>query len=173
LKLREYLSGSARRFSHRIVDACFLICALALGGTSLRAQAQPVSTGRVLPGTANGADHLPAGLDSPASALRHPNQGTRLWKVSLAALTTANLVDIHSSWGKPELNPVLGLSSGRFGWHAALVKAAISGAVMGVEYLATRGHRRPSLYRALSIANFGSVAAVGAVAAHNYTLPSR
>lgn len=172
-KLREYRCGSVRRFSHRIIGACFLICAIAIGGPSLGAQVLPVSTALVVPSTANGVSHLPAGLDGTASSLRHANLGASLWKLSLAALTTANVVDIRSSWSKRELNPVLAPSSGAFGWHAALVKGAITGALVGVEFLATRGHRRPSLYRILSIANFSSAAAVGAVATHNYLLPSR
>jgi hypothetical protein len=134
----------------RIVNAAYLLCALAIGGTSLGAQVQPA-------------------FARPSTSARQA-ASRNLWRVSLIALTTANAVDIRSSWRKPELNPVLAQPSATFGWHAALVKIGISGAVMGIEYLAARRHGHPGLYRVLSIANFGSAAAVGAVAAHNYTL---
>jgi hypothetical protein len=87
-------------------------------------------------------------------------------------LSTANALDIRSSWKKRELNPVLAQPSAAFGWQAALLKMGISGAVMGIEYFTTRHHGYSGLYRILSIANFGSAAAVGAVAAHNFTLPA-
>jgi hypothetical protein len=36
------------------------------------------------------------------------NSGSRtLWRVSMMSLTAANAIDIHSSWGKHELNPGL------------------------------------------------------------------
>ena len=42
---------------------------------------------------------------------------------------------------------------------------------MGVEYLLTRGHPSRKLYRVLSVINFGAAGAIGATAAHNYTIP--
>ena len=95
----------------------------------------------------------------------------RLWRVSIVSLAAANAADIHTSWDKRELNPVLASRSPVFGRDAALIKMGILGGVCGVEYLLTR--RRPSsrLYRALTLINFGGAAANGVVAYRNSTLP--
>jgi hypothetical protein len=94
-----------------------------------------------------------------------------VWRVSVAALTVANVLDTQSSWGKRELNPVLANSNGRFGRESALLKLGLQGGFLGVEYLITRRHNANSkMYRALSVINFGAAAAIGSVAAHNYTI---
>jgi len=102
-----------------------------------------------------------------------PRTNRALWKASLASLAVANAMDLHSSWGKHELNPTLSNSTGQFGGHGALIKLGLQGGLMGVEYLITRGHTTGSakLYRALSIVNFGAAGATAAVAAHNYGIP--
>jgi hypothetical protein len=95
--------------------------------------------------------------------------GRTVWKFSLAALAAANALDVHSSWGKHELNPALaGSGQANFGAQGTLIKAGLQGGLAGVEYLLTR--RRPGgrLYRALSVINFGAAAGVGAVAIRNY-----
>lgn len=99
-----------------------------------------------------------------------PPPSKTLWKASLAALAVANAADVHSSWGKHELNPTLSGPAGKFGGQGALIKLALQGGLMSVEYLITR--RRPSrkLYRMLSAINFGAAAATSAVASHNYTI---
>lgn len=94
--------------------------------------------------------------------------GRTLWKVSLFSLAATNALDVHSSWGKHELNPVLAGSNGTFGAHSALIKLGIQGGLMGMEYLLTRGHPTGKLYRALAIVNFGASAGFGAIAVHNY-----
>lgn len=109
------------------------------------------------------------GIPTRAAEITAP--GARLWKISLATLAAANAADTASSWKKRELNSTLVQSSGAFGWHSAVLKMGILGAVMGVEYLAMRHHAHPGLYRTLSIVNFCSAAAVGGVAAHNYMVP--
>jgi len=94
----------------------------------------------------------------------------RLWKVSLASLAVANALDVQSSGGKHELNSTLSSPSGNFGRDGALIKLGIQGGLMGLEFLITRGHPSGKLYRTLSIVNFGASAAIGSVAAHNYTV---
>jgi len=100
-----------------------------------------------------------------------PNGGRALWRVSLGALAAANALDIHSSWGKHELNPALSGPTGRFGRDSALLKLALQGGLFGVECLITRGHPTRKVYRVLSFINFGAASAMGATAAHNYTIP--
>jgi len=94
-----------------------------------------------------------------------------LWRASLTSLAVANALDVHSSWGKHELNSTLAGPQGNFGKEGALLKLGFQGGLMGVEYLITRGHPSGKLYRALSFINFGAAAAIGGVAAHNYTVP--
>jgi hypothetical protein len=102
-----------------------------------------------------------------------PNDGRTMWKTSLAAFAVADAIDIHSSWGKRELNPVLANASGRFSTQGALVKIGLHSGVVGIEYLLTRGHSssHPArLRRVLAIVNFGAAGATAAIAAHNYTI---
>ena len=95
----------------------------------------------------------------------------RLWRTSVAALSVANVLDVHSSWNKHELNSALAGSSGNFGREGTLIKVGFQGGLLAFEYLITRGHPSGKLYRVLSFANFGAAAAIGGVAAHNYTVP--
>ncbi|HLK64749.1 MAG TPA: hypothetical protein VKU19_14995 [Bryobacteraceae bacterium] len=95
----------------------------------------------------------------------------KLWRASITALAAANIVDVHSSWGKHELNSTLSSPSGNFGKEGALIKLGFQGGLIGFEYLITRGHRSRKLYRALTIVNFSVSGAIGGVAIHNYTVP--
>ena len=92
----------------------------------------------------------------------------KIWKVSMFSLGAANALDMHSSWGKHELNPALSGRSGTFGTQGALIKLGLQGGLMGVEYLLTRGHPSGKMYRALAVVNFGASAGIGAVAVRNY-----
>jgi len=105
------------------------------------------------------------------SLRERPIAHQKLWKVSITALAAANALDIHSSWGKHELNSTLAGANGRFGRDGALLKLGFQGGLMGIEYLLTRGHPSGKLYRALSFINFGAAAGITGVAAHNYTVP--
>ncbi len=106
------------------------------------------------------------------STMDRPAAGRKLWLTSVTALTVANVADVHSSWGKHELNGALSNNTGTFGTHGALIKLGFQGSLVGVEYLITRGHPSRKLYRALSFINFGAAGAIGTVAAHNYTVPA-
>lgn len=94
----------------------------------------------------------------------------KLWRSSVTALAVANALDIHSSWGKYEMNKTLAESNGRFGRESALIKLALQGGLLGFEYLITRGHPNRRLYMLLSVVNFGAAGAIGGVAGHNYTV---
>ncbi len=94
-----------------------------------------------------------------------------LWRASVAALATANALDIHSSWGKRELNQALAGRAGNFGREGALVKSALQGGLLAFECMLVRHRPTGTLYRVLSVVNFGAAAAVSGVAAHNYRIP--
>ena len=107
-----------------------------------------------------------------SSLLNRPAPPPKLWRASVAALAVTNALDVHSSWGKHELNSTLAGPNGNFGPQGALLKLGFQGGLLGVEYLITRGHPSKKLYRALTIVNFGAAGVFGGVAAHNYTIPA-
>ena len=156
------LVDTASMDQHRkcLVEFSLIAMVASFGATSARAQgqlfvAEPASPAAIVTNPVVKAWHAPAS-----------------WKISLTALAAANVVDAASSWNKHELNPALAGPSATFGWPALGIKLGITGAVLGVEWLATRHGAHPGLYRALSIVNFGGVAAIGAVAGHNFTIPA-
>lgn len=106
-----------------------------------------------------------------ALLLERKTPGKKLWLWSVTSLAVANTLDVQSSWGKHELNPALTGPAGNFGRDGLLLKAALQGGLVGLEYLITRGHPNPRIFRALSILNFGVAAGITGVAAHNYTIP--
>jgi hypothetical protein len=108
---------------------------------------------------------------NPTAMSERAISSQKLWRVSIAAVATANAIDIHSSWGKRELNPVLAGTSGSFGGRGALIKLGLQGGWIGIEYLITRRHRSGKVFRALSAINFGASAALAGVAIRNYTIP--
>lgn len=97
--------------------------------------------------------------------------GRNLWRTSVTALAVANTLDIHSSWGKYELNRTLAGPRHQFGAQGALIKLGLQGSLLGVEYLITRGHPSRKVYRALAFLNFATSAGIAGVAAHNYSVP--
>jgi hypothetical protein len=110
------------------------------------------------------------GIQAQELSAEHPTPYRNLWRASVTSVSIANALDVHSSWGKHELNSTLAGPNGRFGKQGALLKIGFQGGLLGLEYLITRGHPSGKLYRALSFINFGAAAAIGGVAAHNYTI---
>ena len=100
--------------------------------------------------------------------------GRNLWRASVGALAVANAMDVHSSWGKRELNGTLAGPAGNFGGSGALIKLAIQGGLVGFEHLLLRQRGDSDhLYRVLSLVNIGAASVTSAVAAHNYSIPRR
>ncbi|MBA4182105.1 MAG: hypothetical protein C0506_16080 [Anaerolinea sp.] len=95
---------------------------------------------------------------------------SKLYSISVAALIGANAADLASSWGRPELNPLLtpGSSGGRFGWQAATIKLGLAGGSLLFQRYVLR--RRPELQRGFAISNFIAAGAMSAVAVRNQTL---
>jgi hypothetical protein len=60
------------------------------------------------------------------------------WKASVAAVVVASVVDVHSSWGKQEANPVLASGDGRFGARGVAIKSLITGGALGAQWLLLR-----------------------------------
>jgi len=95
-------------------------------------------------------------------------QDRPLYWASVAVLTAANVADVHSSWGKFEVNPLLRSADGRFGVRGAVVKSGISAGTLTVQALVLR--RWPHARKAASIANFVAAGVVCWVAVRNYQL---
>ncbi len=90
------------------------------------------------------------------------------WKRSLIPLVATQGLDVASSYGMCELNPMLAGSDGRFGAKAASIKAGTTLAVVGIEYLVVK--KWPGAARMFSKLNWGSSVLTGVVAAHNYAI---
>ena len=106
------------------------------------------------------------------SSAEHPaSRGKKLWMWSLAALAAGNIADMHSSWGRPEANPLLAGANGRFDWRSASIKLGIQAPLIGFQLWRAHRNPSPSLYKSYTITNFAVGGAFGAVAIHNYRLP--
>jgi hypothetical protein len=92
------------------------------------------------------------------------SRSKKLLMASFAAVTTAEIADSASSWGKLEANPVLGQS--RFGLGKATVKIGLVSAIVTAQYVLLR-HRGPSAYKAVAAINFAGAGALGAIAYRN------
>ena len=64
----------------------------------------------------------------------------RKWKISLAPVFASQALDVGSSYGMRELNPMLAGPDGRFGAQGAGIKLGATAAILGIEYLIVRRH---------------------------------
>jgi hypothetical protein len=90
------------------------------------------------------------------------------WKLSLAPLLASQALDVTSSYGKHELNPVLAGPRGQFGISSVSVKIGVTAGVIGMEYLIVRVH--PASARIFTKANWAAAAVTTGVAVHNFTI---
>lgn len=101
----------------------------------------------------------------PTAAESKPH---RLLRWSWTALAAGSAADAASSWGRVELNPLLGQ---RFGGRSAAIKFGITGAVIGVQALIVRKH--PEFAKPFSIGNAIAASAFVGVSVRNYRLGAR
>jgi hypothetical protein len=97
-----------------------------------------------------------------------PPDNWRPWKLSLAPLVASQTLDVASSWGLRELNPVLADSRGGFGMKGAAIKFGATGAIIAVEYWILR--KKPGAARVLSKLNWSVSAVSTGFAAHNFAI---
>lgn len=141
----------------RITLLLLLVCPLV---------AQQWYTGGAVPDRLTAIDAVPKPLiDSVARPPLDP--GAKLYSISAAALIGANAADLASSWGRPELNPLLtpGATRGRFGWQSAAIKLGLAGGTLAFQRYILR--RRPELHRSFAVTNFIAAGAMSAVAVRN------
>jgi hypothetical protein len=102
-----------------------------------------------------------------------PRPWKKRWLVSSAALVAVNILDVHSSRGLREANPLLSDASGRFATRrAVLLKGAITGGFLAFQCGLMRAHPEKDYYRVFTVANAMASGSLGAVVAHNYALPA-
>jgi hypothetical protein len=83
-------------------------------------------------------------------------------------LAASQALDITSSYGMRELNPMLAGQDGRFGAKATTIKIGGAAAAVGVEYLIVK--KWPSSARVLAKLNWASSILTGSFAVHNYAI---
>lgn len=88
------------------------------------------------------------------------------WKWSVVGLSAATALDIGSSWGREELNPILG--RGTFGPRQAGVKLGIVGGSVLTEWLWLQHH--PQHARIIATVNVGATGLTVGVAIRNFKL---
>jgi hypothetical protein len=85
----------------------------------------------------------------------------------LAAVATSTAADSVSSWGRCERNPVLANGSGRFSARGLAIKLAVTGVVLGHQYLWLRHRQGDGPSKAAASLNLAWSGLLAAAAAHN------
>lgn len=105
---------------------------------------------------------------APTSERLADQRAYRNWKVSLVPVFASQTIDVASSYGMRELNPMLADANGRFGGKGAVIKLGATAAIIAVEYLIIRKH--PKAARAFSKLNWAGSAVTTGIAMHNYAI---
>ena len=112
---------------------------------------------------------LLAGHFMPCQAVEAQRGSRRLWWASVAVVVAARLLDVASSRGGVETNPLLRTSNGRFNTkRALLLKSAATGGMLATEAWVMR--RSPTSGRSAAVANFVTGGAVAGLAARNWKM---
>ena len=90
------------------------------------------------------------------------------WKLSLAPVFASQALDVTSSYGMRELNPMLASSDGRFGAKGAGIKLGATAGLLGVEYLLVRKYPRSA--RVFTKINWSVSIVTTGFAAHNFAI---
>lgn len=108
-------------------------------------------------------------MAQPPHSIPMKNHDKLYWS-SVVTLTTTQILDIHSSVGKYELNPIAqGRDGGFHTKKGILIKSTFLGTAFAVQWLILR--KRPDWKDELSIFNFGVSAVTIPVTIHNYHVP--
>ncbi len=95
-----------------------------------------------------------------------PNESK--WWISAAVLAAASAFDAGSSWGKPEMNPLLRSADGRFGGRGFAIKMSITGGIAVMQHLVLK--RQPRTDKAFIVANSAMAGAFTAAAVRNLAI---
>ena len=123
--------------------------------------------------TDDAADEIAVTAPGPAYARDFVKRPLRAplpvsWKWSLAPLVASQALDVTSSYGMRELNPVLAGPDGRFGVQAVSMKLGVTAALVGIEYLIVKAHPRSA--RFFTRINWSGAAVTSSFAVHNFAI---
>jgi hypothetical protein len=124
-----------------------------------------------LPNPASAADAIPViqPVTIESAARRSADQtAMRRWKLSVAPVFASQALDVASSYGMRELNPMLASSDGSFGAKGAGIKLGSTAAMVGLEYLIARNHPRAA--RIFTKINWPVSIVTTGFAAHNFAI---
>ena len=122
-------------------------------------------------GMASAADLTPVirPLTVESAARRAADQtAISRWKFSLAPVFASQALDVASSYGLREMNPLLAGSDARFGAKGAGIKLGATAGLLGVEYLIVRKYPRSA--RVFTKVNWSVSIVTTGFAAHNFAL---
>ena len=94
-----------------------------------------------------------------------PLPAQRIYHLSVGAQVAAQGLDIGSSWGGIEANPVLGRGQ-RYGWKATTLKLGVSLGGLAVQHYVLRRH--PRHRKVATFVNFATAGATTGVAIRNW-----
>jgi hypothetical protein len=120
-----------------------------------------------------GAPALGAGSEmaSPGPAAGRKGWKKR-WVASWLVLAAVNSLDVASSQGRSEANPLFRSGSGRFSTGRALLfKSAIGSGFFAAQFLIARKQPQKNFYKPFAAANGLAAAGLTGVVLHNYSLP--
>jgi len=117
---------------------------------------------------------LTALLAGPALQAAPPPRSKKRWIAAWVALAAVNALDVHSSAGRREANPLLRDRHGRFHpGKAVLLKSALTGGFFFAQVWTLRARPGRDYYPPFTLANTVAAAGLAGVAARNYSLGSR
>jgi hypothetical protein len=93
------------------------------------------------------------------------------WRTSVVALISSSAFDAYSSVGRPEVNPILRGSGGRFTARSIAIKALITGSALGVQWLLLK--KRPDMAPVVVSVNVSMTAVNIYAGVHNTRLRRR
>jgi hypothetical protein len=103
----------------------------------------------------------------PCQAVEAQKKSRRLWWASVAMVVAAGALDVASSRGGAEANPLLRGSNGTFNTgRAVLLKSLVTGGMVATEALVMR--HSPGSGHSAAIVNFATSGTIGALAVHNW-----
>lgn len=148
----------------RLVQSLVILTPLTLAAqSSATNHADPALSLRVVPSAAPVACKRPADYWAPER-----QASWRAWKRSLIPMLASQGLDMASSYGMRERNPLLAGGDGRFGGRAMAIKGGVVGAIVGIEYLVAKKYPRAA--RAIARLNWSSSVVTAAFAAHNFAI---
>ncbi|MGA3023406.1 MAG: hypothetical protein ABSF98_01415 [Bryobacteraceae bacterium] len=102
-------------------------------------------------------------IAEPPADRRRPNI---LYGISVASVVGANVMDIATSYGKQEANPLFRGSSGTFDARGVMLKSGLLGGLQVSNYLAVRRH--PEYSKRAMVMNFVATAIFAGLSVHNF-----